>query len=109
MKLFTNQRKTILIAALVILTLCAVSCQKKPTTPVIHEGVGVIEEVNADASTVQINHEEIKGYMPPMSMPYKVRDKSLLEQIKTGDKVDFTIEDSSAGIFLIGLKKKDSK
>jgi Cu(I)/Ag(I) efflux system protein CusF len=107
--LLINQRKTILLTAFLILTLSAVSCQKKPTTPVMHEGVGVIEEVDAEAATVQINHEEIKGYMPPMSMPYKVKDKSLLEQVKTGDKVDFTIEDSSAGIFLIGLKKKDSK
>lgn len=109
MKLFTNHRKTTLLAALLLLALCAASCQKKPSTPVIHEGVGVIEEVNAEAATVQINHEEIKGYMPPMSMPYKVKDKSLLEQVKTGDKVDFTVEDSSAGIFLINLKRKETK
>ena len=107
--MLTNQRKSILLAAFLMLTLCALACQKKPTVPVIHEGVGVIEEVNAEAATVQINHEEIKGYMPPMSMPYKVKDKTLLEQVKTGDKVDFTVEDSSAGIYVIGLKKKEAK
>jgi Cu/Ag efflux protein CusF len=107
--LLTNQRKTILFTLFLMLTLCAVACQKKSATPVVYEGVGVIEEVDAETATVQINHEEIKGYMPPMSMPYKVKDKSLLEQVKTGDKVDFTIEDGSAGIFLIGMKKKDSR
>jgi Cu/Ag efflux protein CusF len=107
--LFTHHRKTVLFAALLLLTWTAAACQRKPSVPVIHEGVGVIEEVNAEAATVQINHEEIKGYMPPMSMPYKVKDKSLLEQIKTGDKVDFTVEDSSAGIFLIEIKKKVTK
>lgn len=104
-----NQRKIILCAALLMLALFVVSCQRKPSTPVTYEGVGVIEEVNTETATVQINHDEIKGYMPPMSMPYKVKDKSLLDQVKTGDKVDFTIEDSSAGTFLIGMKKKDGK
>jgi Cu(I)/Ag(I) efflux system protein CusF len=89
-----------------MLTLLATSCSKKPSVPVIHEGVGVIEEVDQEASTIQINHEEIKGYMPAMSMPYKVKDKSLLEKIKPGDKVNFTMEDSSAGIFIIDLKKQ---
>lgn len=104
-----STHKRIYLAAFLLLALSATACQRKPSTPVIHEGVGIIEEVNAEAATVQINHEEIKGYMPPMSMPYKVKDKSLLEQIKTGDKVDFTVEDSSAGIYLIDLKKKENK
>jgi hypothetical protein len=30
----------------------------------------------------------------------------LLDAVKVGDKVDFTLEDSSAGIFVIDLKKK---
>jgi Cu/Ag efflux protein CusF len=95
-----------LLATFLTLALLGASCSKKPTVPVIHEGVGVIEEVNQEASTIQINHEEIKDYMPPMSMPYKVKDKSLLEKIKVGDKVDFTVEDSAAGIFVIDLKKQ---
>jgi Cu/Ag efflux protein CusF len=42
---------------------------------------------------VELNHEEIKGLMPPMTMEYYVKDKALLQGIKVGQKVDFTIED----------------
>jgi Cu(I)/Ag(I) efflux system protein CusF len=107
--LLRNNRQIILLATLFLLTFCGASCNKKSSVPAIHEGTGVIEEVNKDEATIQINHEEIKDYMPAMSMPYKVKDKALLEQIKTGDKVAFTVEDSSAGIFVIGLKKAEDK
>lgn len=95
-----------MIALLLTWALAGASCNRKPTTPVLHEGVGVVEEINKEAVTVQINHEDIKGYMPAMSMPFKVKNPALLDAVKTGDKVDFTLEDSSAGIFVIDLKKK---
>ncbi|MBI3649753.1 MAG: copper-binding protein [Acidobacteria bacterium] len=82
------------------------ACKQRVTAVVTHEGVGVIEEVDTEASVIQINHEAIDDYMPAMSMPYKVKDKALLEKIKTGDKVAFTVEDSAAGIFVIDVKKQ---
>ena len=106
--MITKQRKTILLATFLLLTLLGAACSKKPTAPVIHKGTGVIEEVNQEASTIQINHEAIPDYMPAMSMPYKVKDNSLLASIKTGDKVDFTVEDRPAGIFVIDLKKQSN-
>jgi len=41
-----------------------------------------------------------------MSMPYKTRDKSLLEKVSVGDKVRFKIEDSGAGPLLIEIEKQ---
>ncbi len=107
--MLSKNRETILMAMLLTLALVGASCNKKPTTPVMHAGVGVVEEVNKEAVTVQINHEDIKGYMPAMSMPFKVKNAALLDGVKTGDKVDFTLEDSSAGIFVIGIKKREAK
>lgn len=104
--MFSKTVKTLLTATLLTVSLLGASCNKKPSTPVLHEGVGVIEEVNKEAATVQINHEDLKGYMPAMSMPFKVKNVALLDTVKTGDKVDFTLEDSSAGIFVIELKKR---
>ena len=91
----------------VVVITVGVACKSR--APVIHQGVGVVEEVDEGAAQIQINHEEIKGYMPAMSMPYRVKDKTLLGVAKPGDKVEFTMEDSSAGIFIIELKKAESK
>jgi Cu(I)/Ag(I) efflux system membrane fusion protein len=107
--LLSKNRKTVSITLLLILALAAASCNKKSATPVMHEGVGVVEEINKEAVTVQINHEDMKGYMPAMSMPFKVKNPALLDAVKVGDKVDFTLEDSSAGIFVIDLKKRGNR
>ena len=92
----------ILLFGLLVLTAC-----RKPT--VVYQGIGLVEEVQKETATVQINHEEIKGLMPAMSMPYRVKDKALLDLVKPGDKVDFTVEDGSSGIFLIEIKKAGEK
>ena len=82
----------------------APSPQASPGAKVFN-GEGVVEGVDRSIETIQINHSDIKGYMPAMSMPYRVRDKSMLELVKPGDKVTFTLEDTSKGAVLIEIKK----
>ena len=97
----------ILLAALCLCLGCSAACKRKATEPVLHQGVGVIEEIDQETAKIQINHDEIKGYMPAMSMAYRVKDKTILTLVKPGDKVEFTMEDSPAGIFILELKKWD--
>jgi len=65
----------------------------------------VVEGVDKSVDQIQINHGEIKGYMPAMSMPYRVKDKAMLDMVKPGDKVSFTLEDTAKGAVLIEIKK----
>ena len=97
--------RRIFLAALVLCL--GLACKSKPSAPVLHQGVGVIEEVDREAAQVQINHEEIKGYMPAMSMPYRVKDTTILAAMNPGDRVEFTMEDGPAGLFILELKKKE--
>jgi Cu/Ag efflux protein CusF len=94
-----REKKIFVVLLFALLTLSA--C-RKPT--VVYQGAGLVEEVQKETSMIQINHEEIKGLMPAMSMPYRVKDKAMLDMVKPGDKVDFTVEDGSSGIFLIEIK-----
>jgi len=71
----------------------------------IFNGEGVVEGVDKSIDTIQINHGDIKGYMPAMSMPYHVKDKSMLDLVKPGDKISFTLEDTGRGAVLIEIKK----
>ena len=48
---------------------------------------------NAATSEITVNHEEIPGFMPAMTMPYKVKDPAVVEEVEPGDKI-------AAGIFL---------
>lgn len=45
-----------------------------------------------NAGQIVVEHGEIKGFMDAMTMGYRVEPPSLLEGLKSGDKVRFTID-----------------
>ena len=105
-----NHRLTFLALLMVIIVGLCGSCKGKKTARAvnIYHGVGVVESIDTDTKQIQINHEEIKDYMPAMSMPYRVKHKSLMDAVKPGDKVEFTIHDSGDGPVLTDIKKTDN-
>ena len=55
-------------------------------------GEGKVIATVPSANQVVVEHGEIKGFMDAMTMGYKVNQPSLLEGLKSGDKVRFTID-----------------
>ena len=103
------KNRWIILAAVAAIYLAGCSSCKKGSRAVhIYHGVGVIESLDIDQKQIQINHEEIKDYMPAMSMPYRVKHKSLMDGLKAGDKVEFTIHDSGQGPVLTDIKKVEN-
>lgn len=51
---------------------------------------GEIRKVDKDAKKITIKHAELKNLdMPAMTMVFQVKDPSMLDQVKQGDKVSF--------------------
>jgi Cu/Ag efflux protein CusF len=100
-----------LIMAAVVISLFAVlpSCKHdehgKSDEVTVHRGVGVVESIDRDTASIQINHEDIKDYMPAMSMPFPVKDKALLDAALPGDRVEFSLEVSSKGHVVTEIKR----
>jgi len=61
-----------------------------PQKTVVGEGKVIATVPNA--SQIVVEHGEIKGFMEAMTMGYRVEPPSLLEGLKFGDKVRFTID-----------------
>jgi Cu(I)/Ag(I) efflux system periplasmic protein CusF len=55
-------------------------------------GEGKVIATVPKASQIVVEHGEIKGFMDAMTMGYRVEPPSLLEGLKFGDKVRFTID-----------------
>jgi Cu/Ag efflux protein CusF len=53
-----------------------------------------------------VKHGDIKGFMGPMTMGYRVRPRSLLKPLKAGDTVRFTIDTEEKAIVTIERLKK---
>lgn len=90
------------------------ACQKETAKPTVtnanstaerFEGRGVVTKINLELGSVELDHEEIKGLMPPMIMEFYVAEKKEIEVLKVGDKVEFVIESNRGQEKIISIKK----
>ena len=55
-------------------------------------GEGKVVATVPNANQLVVEHGEIKGFMGPMTMGYQVEPPTLLEGLKSGDKIRFNID-----------------
>ena len=69
------------------------------TTPSMTDGE--VRKIDQEAGKVTIKHGEIKHLdMPGMTMVFTAKDKAILDNVKTGDKVKFMVV-SDAGKMVV--------
>jgi len=66
---------------------------------------GQVQSITPDRQEVIVKHGEIKGLMPAMTMPYRLKDKKEFDALKPGDVIDGTLVIVSNDAFLTGVKK----
>ena len=71
------------LALLLVLSGCLAGCGG--SSPKHYSLRGRVLAASEDQITV--NHEEIPGFMPAMTMPYAVKDPALLKAVQTGDLI----------------------
>jgi Cu/Ag efflux protein CusF len=64
----------------------------KKTHPSKDIAEGQILKIDLEAGKVTIKHGDIRSVgMPPMTMVFPVKDKSMLGGVKSGDKINFKV------------------
>ena len=107
--------KTITIAALLVALATPVLAQQKAEDHAAHHPEatasaadmteGEIRKVDKDAKKLTIKHGEIKNLdMPPMTMVFQVKDASVLDKLKAGDKVRFVVQKSDTGFVVTDIQ-----
>lgn len=72
-------------------------------------GAGVVRSINLKEGWFEIDHEDIKDYMPAMRMQWRVRESATLKSVQVGDKVDFTLEEDNGSEVITELKKSSER
>ena len=104
----SSRRQVRLAIQLVPLALLAAfACRKAPP---IREFAVVGQIVAIDRSTnyVTLRHEDIKGFMPGMTMPFAVKDPALLEGRVPGDLVTATLQVQNTDAWISRLTRTGS-
>jgi Cu(I)/Ag(I) efflux system protein CusF len=78
---------------------------QEPSAVRSYAGVGVVRLINLKEGWLEIDHEEIKGFMAAMQMEWSVKDRAMLKRVRVGDKVNFTVEDNNGSEVITELKK----
>ena len=73
-----------------------------------YPATGIVALINKKEGWIEINHDEIKDLMPAMQMEFLVKDKSLLDKVNVGDRVDFTVVETKKGEYLTEIKRSSS-
>jgi protein SCO1 len=90
-------------ALTLIATLAAAAACRQAPPAKQYELVGQILAVRPERSEVVIKHEDIKGFMPGMTMPFKVKETGLLAGRKAGDLVKATLVIEEVNAYLTSL------
>ena len=75
----------------VLLLNVAVACSRDAHPAREYQLTGQILAIEPETQEVLVKHEDIKGFMPAMTMPYKVEDASLLNGKAAGDLISATL------------------
>ena len=68
------------------------------------EATGVVREVHAAEGRVKIEHGDIEGLMPAMTMDFEVADPALLEGVLPGHFVEFQLRRGEGRFEVVGLR-----
>src|SRR5712692_11945175 len=65
---------------------------------------GVVRAILADLDVVVLTHEEIPGYMPPMTMGFRATSPKIYEGVRIGDAVRFTLLGAPPNVKIVALE-----
>ena len=89
---------------LMVLAVFAAACGSKPDQRE-YPLQGQVIAVAGDRQQATISHGEIKGFMPAMTMPYKVRETKQLDAVAPGDLINARLIVLSNDAYITDVKK----
>jgi protein SCO1/2 len=66
---------------------------------------GVVRGFSPDRSTIEIQHENIPGFMPSMTMPFVARNPKQIADLKTGDAISFRMAVTQKDFWIENVKR----
>jgi len=66
---------------------------------------GVVRGFSPDRSTIEIQHENIPGFMPSMTMPFVAQNPKQIADLKTGDAISFRMTVTKKDFWIENVKK----
>ena len=70
-----------------------------------YRGTGVVRAGLGELGIIVITHGDIAGYMPAMTMGFRASEPKILESVKPGDAVRFTLRGTPPNLAITSIDK----
>jgi protein SCO1/2 len=104
-----GMRKFWIVGLLVVsLLLPLAGCKRVETSDAnvrTHQVRGIVRGFAPDRSSVDVQHEDIPGFMPSMTMPFTVKEQKEIANLKIADAISFRMTVTDKDLFLDQVKK----
>lgn len=100
------------IAFLLCAALLGSGCERKSElagTASHYEVQGVVRDLPPDHKTIEVEHEDIPGFMPSMTMPFEVRDEKRIADLNLGDAISFRLNVTARDSWIDRVRKIDPR
>jgi len=94
--------------SLALLIACAVCTECGGASSQGYPLAGKIISIDQSKSQVVVSHSEIKGYMPAMVMPFKLKDLSLVQSLAKGDVITATLIGNESFLADVRVVRKEA-
>ena len=84
-------KKLFILISLSLLIFWSSSCKRNSANEKRFDLKGKVVAVEPDKHLVTVSHEEIKGYMPGMTMPFSLPNEADLQILASGDDISATL------------------
>ena len=68
---------------------------------------GVVRAILPEIGVLVLTHGEIPGYMPPMTMGFRAASPKVLESVRIGDAVRFTLRGAPPNVLVTAIEKSN--
>ncbi len=79
-------------------------CRSEEGGPGNYLAHGVVEDVDVEGGQILIDHEDVEGLMPAMTMNFAVPDADLLERLAPGQVIEFEVHFSGRSYDLVAAR-----
>lgn len=109
MKIFKSLALVILAASAIQAAFAAEQVMPASTTATAAANTdmteGEVKKIDKSTNKITLKHGDIKNLdMPGMTMVFKVKDPSVLDTLKAGDKVKFKAEKAEGALFVTDIQ-----
>ena len=102
-----NLRKLTLLAALIAFAVSFVMSAASETKIRRYNLLGEVQSKNPSTNEITVKHGNIPGFMPAMTMPYKVKNPAVMQEIQPGDKIAAVVVVSGDDYWLENVRITD--